>query len=164
VKRALIKYVLIIAVACGVLNGAELIEESARVCSVAVQDRSGTPVSTSGLDDLITRAILQHGVDVVHVAFDPPADVEHAARVRGCSHILYTDIARTGETAGSRTCRAFNRLMTRRSNTTMNAEIEFRLFEVDAALPVVSTSVESKVKGRTLSPYVTSVLSNFSLH
>jgi hypothetical protein len=39
VKRALIKYVLIIAVACGVLNGAELTEESARVCSVAVQDR-----------------------------------------------------------------------------------------------------------------------------
>jgi hypothetical protein len=145
--RALI---ILLAAAAG-LDG-----QTGRICAVVVQDRSKVPASTSGLDDAISGAIAKHGIEVVNVNFDPPADVEYAARVKGCSHILYTDIVRAKENAGSPACRLFKRMIAADRTATMTAEIEFRLFRLDEVLPLVSTSATGKFTGRRLSPHVSS--------
>jgi len=143
---------LIVAVA----GAAELRVEPDRVCAVGVQDRARVPAGTSDLDALLEGAIVERGFEVVVLPFDRPADVEYAAREKGCTYILYTDIARADETAGSRVCRAFKRLGGGDGAATMNAEVEFRLFRVDEVLPIVSTSVAGKSTGGRLSPHVSS--------
>ena len=147
---------LVVAAAAGTLHGENEVRDGRSICAVAVQDRSQAPVSTVGLDELVRRAIIDRGLDVRTVEFDRPADVEHAAREKGCSHILYTDIIRANESAGSRTCRAIKRVMAADGGATMNAEVEFRLFAVDDVLPLVSTSVKGKARARQLYPKVSS--------
>jgi hypothetical protein len=162
-KKAALKsaFVAIASIAGSVASGSEFGPGSGRICAVAIQNRSKLPMNTDGMDDLVERAMTVAGFEVVNLAFDPPADVEYAARTRGCSHILYTDLVHTKASAGSPACRAFRRLTAADNTTTANAEIEFRLFRVDEVLPVVSTSVRGKASGQHLSPYVSSRVIDF---
>jgi hypothetical protein len=157
-KNATLKSLLIATagIACGVASGAELMAGSSRLCAVAAQNRSKLPMSTDGVDDLVERAMTRAGFNVVNLAFEPPADVEYAARLSGCSHILYTDLVHAKESAGSPACRAFRRFTGTDNTMTANAEIEFRLFRIDEVLPLVSTSVKGKATARRLSPWVSS--------
>jgi hypothetical protein len=157
-KNAALKSLVVMTagIACGMASGAELMSGWNRICAVAAQNRSKAPMSTDGMDDLVERAMTRAGFDVVNLAFEPPADVEYAARMRGCSHILYTDLVRAKESAGSPACRAFKRFTGTDNTMTANAEIEFRLFRIDEVLPLVSTSVKGKATARRLSPWVSS--------
>jgi hypothetical protein len=149
---------LAVAAACsaGLLSGFELEMQSGIVCATTIQDRSPKPQSTEGLDGLLAQTLVNAGMMVVQVPFDPPADVQHAARLNGCSYIMYTDIVHVKESGASRTCRVLKRFAWEDSLPTIQAQIEFRLYHVDEVLPRVSTSVVGKTGSPRSFAYVTS--------
>ena len=70
---------------------------------------------------LPTQAMANGGMMVVQLPFDPPADVQHAARLNGCSYIMDTDIVYVKESGALRTCRVLKRFAWEDSLPTLQA-------------------------------------------
>lgn len=123
-----------------------------RIGVVSVQDRSEQGISADGLDTVLARLLRSEGLLPVFLAFQPPADVEYAARRAECDYILYTDIVAVRQTARSQFAKALRmisgvarpRVMAYADHGPIVAEIEFRLFFLDEVLPRISTTVTAK--------------------
>jgi hypothetical protein len=108
------------------------------------------------LDSILARLLRSEGLLPVFLAFQPPADVEYAARKADCDYILYTDIVAVRQTARSQFSKALRmisgvgrpRVMAYADHGPIVAEIEFRLFFLDEVLPRISTTVTA-TSGKT---------------
>ena len=127
-----------------------------RLCAVAIQDRAFTGLSTVSHDDVLLRELQRTGMKAQLLDFKPIGDAEHEARGKGCNYLMYTDIARADKLTRSQIAAAMKRAVgATRPPSLYEAEVEFRVFRLDAELPFLSRAVTGRNR-RNLQPHVES--------
>jgi hypothetical protein len=142
--------ILILAAVAGPL-GPIVTAGNLRICAIAVQNRSERPQDLRVADERLVAALRAESFDAVSIRFAPPAGVDEAAGMAGCGYLLYTDLVRLDETAGSRVSRVFRRVVAKPAATpgVYRAEVEFRIYPLDVdGPPLLSTTLAAKSNGR----------------
>ena len=122
---------------CGVGTAAK----KPRIGVVTIQDRKGHGLGIPALQGRLLGLIRGAGYDGVTLNFQPAADVEAQARQAQCGYILYTDVVDVHRTSGTQVA---NAVTASRKRDIWVAEVEFRIFAVDRAQPLLSTSVTGR--------------------
>lgn len=123
---------------------------NARLCAVALQDHGGKAIGFSDLDKRNLKLLKEAGFAPVAIPFQPSADVERAAREKSCTYILYTDIIDMRRTAGGQISNAVKEVAGSKKREIWEAEVEFRLFQIDQVQALMSTSTRGRnIKGPT---------------
>lgn len=130
-----------------------------RIGVVAIQNHSTRKVPLEFATETLAEMLRRSGFAATMLAFQPPADVQHAARSAQCNYILYSEVVRVSKTAGAQMSRAMQNMgkpfgaKGPGPTQTVEAEVEFRLFGIDEVLPDLSATVQgktSKDKGEKL--------------
>jgi hypothetical protein len=128
-----------------------------RLCAVTIQDRAFTGLSTVTHDVVLVRELQRTGMKAQLLDFKPIGDAEHEARGKGCNYLMYTDIARADKLTRSQVSAAMKRAVGgARPPSVYEAEVEFRIFKLDAEMPFLSRAVTGRNRTRNLQPRVES--------
>jgi hypothetical protein len=123
-----------------------------RIGVVAIQNHSTRKVPLELATSTLEEMLRKQGFATTALAFQPPADVQYAARQAKCDYILYSEVVRVTRPAGAQMARAMQNMgkpfggKGAGSLQTVEAEVEFRLFGLEEVLPDLSTTVQGKTR------------------
>ena len=143
--RAVCSAAVVLAGSAGLLLG--VTKPAPRIGVVAIQDHEGRSLGFQALNNRLVLLLKNAGYRPVALEFQPSADVEHAARQLGCTHILYTDIVEIRKSAGPQITTALHSVGGTddgKHRDIWEAEVEFRLFAIDQVQALLSSSVNGK--------------------
>ena len=135
----------VLAGSVGLLFG--VTKPAPRIGVVAIQDHEGRSLGFQALNNRLLQLLRNAGYRPVALEFQPSADVEHAARQLGCTHILYTDIVEVRKSAAPQIATALHSVAATndgKHRDIWEAEVEFRLFAIDQVQALLSSSVNGK--------------------
>jgi len=118
-----------------------------KVGVVEFNNKTKTALSTDSLREQLVATLNGNGIDAIALNASSPNEVAIEARAKGCSYVLYTDVAALKSASGAKKLGGlFGRAtgVGSADSGKSEARFDFRLIQTDGASPVLQSSASGK--------------------